>query len=416
MQPIRTLGVDDYLRAGTALREKRRLPAAIACYERAVELAPDNSSARYLLGNALLQDKRYLAAEQELRRTIDLDPAFHAPVHDLGLLRLERGDLDGALRWFDQAINLSTVGNESRLDRALCLLMRGDWAEGFEEYESRTAFLPSLYPDDGIPRWEGEPVNMLRVVAEQGAGDIIQFSRFLWTAAPFCDELIFVVNQEMMDLFKDHPCVDVLAPKTDKLPAADATIPLCSLARLADIAVDRCPQDPGWFIERGVAAGVAVEECEWKPLKIGLCWAGNPGHGHDHERSIALDYFVPLMGRRSRQFYSFQVGQRANDIALAGAQPLLFDLAPRLTSWSATAGHLLAMDLVITVDTALAHLAASMNIKTWLLVGSTPDWRWLTSGERTPWYPTMRIFRQPVPGDWRLAIMLVGEALDRLNT
>lgn len=421
MTEIKTLSARDYVQCGTALRQKRRFAAAIACFERAVELEPDEAAWHFLLGNTwLVSGDGWWRGEHHLVTALRLDPDMHAAVHDIGMCRLEAGDLVAAAAYFRCAMSLAPDAHESHLDLALTQLMAGQWPEGFEHYDARLDLLPEQYAKPkGMSLWRGEDLAgcTLYVTAEQGIGDTIMFARFLAWASTRCRKLIFDIQPELFGLFSRYGAICELRPKGEPVPKGGYWTPLCSIPRWHKTTVGTVPPDPGYLralaLEVAGARGLTVPECPWKPLKIGLCWSGNPAHGHDHERSIALDHFLPLMGTRRRQFYSFQVGHRARDLDLAGAAPLIYDLSPGLHSWEVTAAALLQMDLVISVDTAIAHLAAAMNIPTWLIVGRTPDWRWMRKRTDSPWYDSVHVLR--ANNGWADLVLDLGAALDKYD-
>lgn len=415
MGEIKTLTADQYASACMSLRQKRRFPAAIACARRAVELDPAQAAWHFLLGNTLLLNGDYDAAEAALEEAAEIDPKNYSPVHDIGMCCLERGDLPVAISYFRYALKLNPTVPETRMDLALAHLMAGSWRKGFEEYDARMDLLPAQYPQPAeMTPWQGQDLTgkTLFVTAEQGIGDTIMFARFLDWASSQAAKVIFEVQAELFGLFIGYCKICELRAKGSPvpLPKADYWIPLCSLARWSGVTANTVPPDPGFLRSVATMIPVHVPECDWRPQKIGLCWSGNPAHGHDHDRSIALEHFLPLMGERKRQFYSFQVGHRAKDLELAGAQALLYDLSPTLNTWEVTAGSLLKMDVVISADTAIAHLAAAMGVPTCIVVGKVPDWRWGLTGGTTPWYPSAELVRSR--GDWVGAIGEIEAILD----
>lgn len=414
MTEIKTLTADHYARACMNLRQKRRFPAAIACARRAVELEPEHSAWLFLLGNTLLLNGDYDEAEAALAEAAEIDPRNYAPVHDIGMCYLERGNLPVAISYFRYALKLNPTVPETRMDLALAHLMSGRWLRGFEEYDARMELLPAQYePPPNTPIWKGQPLagKTLLVTAEQGIGDTIMFARFL--GLPNAGHVILEVQPELYQLFVKYSGICELRAKGAPEPRAKADYwtPLCSIPRWTNVTAEKMPADPGYLRALALKIPVFVPECEWRPRKIGLCWSGNPAHGHDHDRSIALEHFLPLMGTRENQFYSFQVGHRAKDLELAGAEALLYDLSGALNTWEVTAGRLLKMDMVISADTAIAHLAAAMGVPTCIVVGKVPDWRWGLTGKTTPWYPSARLFRSD--GDWDRAIAAIGDMLDK---
>jgi hypothetical protein len=397
----------DFARLGAQLQARGRYPAAITCYRRAIALDRDNAVLWNRLGHALWRDRRYEDAEEAIKRAIALDPEDERvraeSRHWLGSVYADQGRIGEAIATYNDALELSPNSADVKLDRALTFLLGGQLRTGFREYEARIEHLKANYPDMPMPRWRGEDVmtKSVLVMAEQGIGDIIQFSRYLPWLAARCAEVIFLGPLELAPLFEPWPrhIIAQYVARGHWIPKADFYVPLCSLALLHNTSIEKVPGDPGYFGEARSRA-VHVPQPAKPRLKIGICWAGNPMHGRDRDRSIALERFVELAADDSIQLYSFQVGQRAGDIDIVGAQPLIHDLSRHLTDWSATAGALWGMDIVISVDSAVAHLAGALGVRTLLLVSRSPDWRWGLKDCDTPWYPSMTIFRQEQIGDW----------------
>lgn len=396
MPEIRRLTAEEFCRCGAALAERHRLDAAIACFQRAVDLEPEKAENWYFLGTGYLRDGRYDRAADALNRSRRIDPDFHGSAHQLGMVYCDVDDFTESIRWFNRAAELNPGASDIELDRSLALLRAGIWDQGFYEYEARLKHLPHLFPKTNLPMWRGEAFDgTIHVYAEQGAGDIIMFSRYLaWLGERYKGDIVLDVPPEIRRLFMGWPGITVKPRDKDKKVEADCWIPMMSLPRLAGTTVDNVPADPGWF--KGAFPPYLVDFL--KPaegvLKVGICWAGNPMHSHDRSRSVALEHFLQIASNPKIQLYSFQVGQRAGDIKLVGADPLVYDLGAQLTSWEVTAAALQHMDLVISVDTAVAHLAGALDVPVWLLLPPVADWRWLTRRSDTPWYPHMRLVRR----------------------
>lgn len=415
MSDIRQLTADEFCGCGVALANRHRTAAAIVCFQRAVDLDPQSAAAWYFLGKTYYDDGCYSLAEDALYRSRRLDPAFPGAPHQLGTLFGDLGKFDEAMRWYDEALRLKPNAPDILLDRALTLLMAGRWKEGFDGYEARLKHLPQLYPKTDLPLWQGEPLinKNLYVYADQGIGDIIMFSRYLSWVGGLPEHVLFDVPAEVLPLFKTWKLATLRLHQrnTPLTVKPDCWIPLSSLPRMFGTTADTVPPDHGMFRDWIDPSLVDFPKPPDSVLKVGICWSGNPMHGQDRSRSIALEHFLPLAANPRIQLYSFQVGHRAGDIKLVGADPLIYDLGSQLTDWVATAAALRHMDLIISVDTAVAHLAGALDIPVWLLLPEVADWRWLTRRSDTPWYPHMRLIRRQRQSDWKGVLQVVAQQL-----
>jgi len=403
---------------GVVLRRQGRRPAAIACYRRAVALKPADPTHRSNLGNVLRDLGRLEEAVAESGRAVELVPDSAGALHNHGLVLQDLGRHDDAIAAFDRAIALEPTGPNYQWDRALNLLMKGDLAAGFVEYEVRWK-LPQ-HPPARIPapEWRGEPLTgrSLLLHPEQGFGDTIQFARYApMVKAKGAGRVILVCQPALVRILSTIEGVDQVLAQGSPLPTYDLHAPLLSLPRLfgttlatvpAPISYLRAPTGPGFELERPPGTRLAV----------GLVWAGKPSHRNDHNRSCPLAQFLALMGDPRIAFYSLQKGPRAADIVETGAATILRDLSRHLEDFADTARAIQQLDLVITVDTAVAHLAGALGRPVWVALPAAGDWRWIRGREDSPWYPSMRLFRQERLGAWEEVMSRMSEALSRLAT
>lgn len=407
-----TLTARDYASSAEILLNRHRYVPALVCAQRAFAMESNNAVVCFDLGNALYCNQQYVEAENYLRQSLNIDSTMYAAWHTRALNAMCLRAFDIMEHCFDRLIAIRPHQAEPLVDRALARLYRGWWREGFLDYEARITWRPSFYPHCGLPRWNpGESGQHVWCYQEQGGGDIIQFARYLPWLAQQCKAVTFDAPPEMMKLLGGlFPNITLRQWQPTKAPK-DATcyVPLGSLPLHHGTTPDSVPPNPLNFRHKGVAQAVNFPDPPQGSTKVGICWAGNPVHGRDAERSVALEKLLPLANDPDVQLYSLQVGRRGDDINLIGAQSLVYDLGKELTSWEITAGALCHLDLVISVDSAVAHLAGAMGIRTWLLLPEPADWRWGHSGSQTPWYPSMRLFRQEVPGDWTTPISKILE-------
>jgi tetratricopeptide (TPR) repeat protein len=427
--------------AGVLLRRQGAQDAAIQRYRQALAAAPDHVDAGWNLGRALLDRAEADEAYLHLRRAAALRPGWER-WHGLGRACQARGDLagaeaayaralaakpdaaetlnnlantlqaggrlDAALVMQDRALALAPGQADMRYNRALLLLLMGRWVEGWREHECRwqAAGFGSPRRVFDSPAWDGRPLpgGTLLLHWEQGLGDTIQFVRYAAAARRRVGRLVLEAQPPLVPLLRGLPGVDAVVAAGDALPRCDAHAALLSLPHLLGEAEPA--RMPPYLV-----AGPTIRRQGTGPL-IGLVWAGNPKHLNDRNRSIPLAVLAPLLAISGLHWVSLQVGPRVADIAAAGLADRLPDASPGLVDFAATAAVLAQLDLLITVDTAVAHLAGAMGRETWLLLPFAPDWRWGTMGDRTRWYGSMRLWRQPAPGDWPA---LIGPLCDSLH-
>ena len=403
---------------GVLLQRTGRLDEAVACYRRALELRPDYAEALNNLGTALHERGLLGDAMDCYDRAIAADPA-HVDAHkNRTAAPLRDGRVAEALEAADRAAAGPGYAL-ARANRADVLLRQGDLERGLPEMEWRLA--TPAFPPRGFrqPRWEGADLagRTLLVCAEQGHGDAIQFVRYVPMVRERGGRIVLECHEPLVRLMRSSELADEVVPlqpggRVDV--GFDAYIETMSLAAVFRTTLDTIP--------RRVPYLRAPQECRevWKRrlggargLKVGLVWAGNASHPSDRTRSIAAMEFARLREVEGAAFYSLQKGEAASQVsALAEALPIE-DIGPELHDFADTAAAIECLDLVITVDTSVAHLAGALGIPVWTLISKVPDWRWMLDREDTPWYPSMRLVRQTAAGDWRSAMDRIVDNLAR---
>lgn len=408
---------DAYNNLGVALRVRGKFAAAVACYRRALGIRPDNSGTWSNLGNVLRDLGRLEEAVAAHQRAVSLAPRSAEAVYNLGLVLKDMGQTDTAIACFVRTLEINPEHVDCHWDRALTHLMRGDLERGFAEYEWRWRRPDS--PPRGFPQplWDGSDLEgrTLLLHQEQGLGDTIQFVRY----APMIKErgatVIVECQPELARLFSGAPGVDMVAIRGGPLPAFDTFAPMMSLGRIFGTTLETIPAPiPYLFAPDLHSAHLAV--APGTRLNVGIAWAGKPTHRNDRNRSCPFFHFIELMDTPGVAFYSLQKGERAADLRDAACEALVADAGAVLHDLLDTAAVVEQLDLVITVDTALAHLAGAMGRAVWVLLPYVPDWRWLMGRDDSPWYPTLRLFRQERPGDWAGVFLRVREALEATTT
>jgi len=394
------------------LRNKGDINAAIAAYRQAIALNPTWADAHSNLGLALKDKGEVDAAIAACRKAIELKPD-HAEAHNnLAVALRERGDLDEAIAEWNRAIAIRPDYADAHFNLALGLLLKGDWQRGWEEHEWRwkVSRLPPPRPFSQ-PCWKGEDVKRKTVLihAEQGYGDAIQFLRYVPMLAERGARVIVEVQPELKRLADGLPGAAQVVERGAELPKFDFYCPMVSLPRGFATTPETIPAGMPYLSADAKITERWRTKFEGSPpaLKVGLAWAGSPTHRNDRNRSIALSQLSPLANVKGAAFFSLQKGAAA----IRTADFCMIDWISDLTDFAETAGLIANLDLVISVDTAVAHLAGAMGKPIWMLLPFMPDWRWLRDRSETPWYSRMRLFRQKRRGDWNAVIAEVAAAL-----
>jgi len=415
---------DSYNNIAVLLKGMRRLPAAVACLKRAVRLAPSSGSLWSNLGNLLWMSLEFDAARAAFQRALELEQKRPETYHNLGLLQFSLGDYRAAVECYDRSLLLNAGNTLVMWDRSLALLAGGDLARGFAAYDARFDLNdPSMGFDlklravrsIPLPLWQGEDLRgkTLFVYAEQGLGDTIQFARFLSVAAQRGARVIFDCQPELVRLISSVAGVAELRPQfqSNPLPAADFHVPLLSMPSRLGITLATIPNTVPYIAAPLAVIGPSVRRPRETRLAVGIVWAGRPDHTNDHNRSMTLEDLFPLADLPGVALYSLQMGPRADDIAAVSATPLIHDLKPQIQDFADTARLIQQLDLVICIDTSVAHLAGALGRPAFVLLPYTPDWRWLGRREDCPWYPSLRLFRQASLRDWKSVIARVCDAV-----
>ncbi|MSP90043.1 MAG: tetratricopeptide repeat protein [Alphaproteobacteria bacterium] len=395
--------------------------AALGPIERACAIDPALGVLHSARATALRLQERMDDAAAAYRRAVMLDPSHAPTLFNFGNLHLAVANPAGAADWYGLALALRPDDPEYRWNHALALLSAGQYAQGWRAYEWRWRWPGFSEPSRSwaAPAWEGTGLGKRTILlhAEQGLGDTIQFIRYAPQVRRRCGRVVLQCQPELIRLLQGYPGIDALVRNGEALPAHDAHAPLLSLPRIFHTELETIPPPLA-----SAAARPAFDlPLSGKALRIGIAWAGNPKHGKDRQRSVEPGRFAALAALPGIQLYSLQVGPRAPELAAIPGRDAIVDLAPRLTDFADAAAAIDALDLVIAVDTAIAHLAGTLGRETWILLSYAPDWRWLTQRDDTPWYPSVRLFRQRAPGDWddvfaRVAAALTARMAERAQT
>jgi Flp pilus assembly protein TadD len=385
-----------------ALKAQGLLAEAITHYQKAINLQPNSAQFHYNLALVYQEQGNLPAAENSYLQSIAFQPNYAAAYNNLALVQTFQGKINDAIDSFDKAIELQPDFAEARRNRAETLLLMGEFPLGFAEYEWRwRLYQPDQLPDFSTPAWDGLPLEgkTILLYAEQGLGDTFQFIRYASLVSDRGGKVIVACLPSQIELIKTVPGVQQVFSLDQDLPEFHTQAPLMSLPYLLGTTLDTIPASIP-YITASDSHNLHLETPPEKRLKVGIVWAGNPDNRHNLRRTSGLQPFIPLLKMPEIAFYSLQVGKNAQDIAQLPGDAQIQDLSPQLQNFSITAAVINQLDLVLTIDTSVAHLAGALGQKTWVVLPYVPDWRWLLHREDSPWYPTMRLFRQSSFGDW----------------
>ena len=394
---------------GTALNACGHPARACAALNRALSLQPGHAPSWLNIGNASAEMDDLAAAESLYRTAIRLDPALVEAHASLGYVLTKQGRLPEAIEACEAAIRVRPDFAQGHWNLAIALLTNGDLKRGFTEYEWRKRHrrYQADFPTLSGRRWDGSDPEgrTILVRAEQGYGDTIQFARYLSLIKAAGGIPILVCQAPLVPLLQFMPGVQV-ASSTQALPPYDAWIDQASLPHVFGTTVDTIPAGDA-FLQ---ADPVRVQA--WRTrlpggCKAGVVFTGNPKNPGDRRRSVPLDIVGRLPVVAGLTFVDLHHGASAGRLGLP-------DLTPWLTDYGETAALIENLDLVITVDTSVAHLAGALGKPVWILLPHAPDWRWLLLRSDNPWYRSVRLFRQPAPGDWFSVLAQVRSAISQL--
>mgnify|MGYP006276015421 CR=1 FL=1 len=399
--------------------------SAVECYRKAIEIDEGYVAAYINLGAAYeKQGNRGWLAEECYTNALRLRPDSAAATYNLACLLEKWGQIDKALNLYRKVVELRPEHAEARYSISNIELLKGDLKSGFKNYDWRMQMSEwqQKYPLFIFqkPMWQGEPFKgkTLLVHDEQGFGDAVMFIRYLPLIKELGGQTVLVTRKPLMNLVKNIPGIDRIVERSfdpGQLPAFDLYVFLLSLPGIFQTTFNTIPcQMPYLSADRAVQQKwetVIAQKEERKKYRIGLVWAGQPKHLNDRNRSIPLRMFLPLLHRPECVFVGLQKGERAEEAEDLPEEVQFINPGESFQDFSDTAAVIACLDLVLTVDTSVAHLAGAMGVKVWTLLPFNNDWRWLESGNTSPWYPTMTLFRQKGPDRWEEVINRVAEEL-----
>ncbi len=384
---------------GIALEQNGQVENAIACYEKAIKIKPDFLAAFNNLGNSLQKQLLFQNAITIYQQAIDQNPNFAEAINNLGHALQEIGQLEDAIASYEKAITIKPDYADAHLNFSLSLLLRGDLIQGFREYEWRWEVRKHESRNYYQPKWDGYNLQGKTIFLhlEQGLGDMIQFIRYIPLVKEKGGRIIVECYPHLLKLFSQISGIEQWVIYGGQIPHFDVYASLMSLPHILGTTLANIPA-PIPYLRGDIFTSSFIFPSS-SLLKVGIVWSGSVAHNKNYQRSCALTKFTQLLDIAQVSFYSLQKEVSEGDRALLH-QTNIQDLSQYLGDFTDTAAIISQLDLVITVDTSVAHLAGAIGKPVWLLLSYIPDWRWLLEREDSPWYPTMKLFRQPSLGDW----------------
>lgn len=410
---------DFFNNLGNVLNRQRRWEQAADAFGKALALRPGFADAMSNLGGVLVDLERYAEGIAWCHRAIEVRPNYSSPCHNIGQAMLLQNRPAEALPWLDRALRLRPDDAQAHFTRAMVLLTLGRMREGWQEYEWRWKWdgFTALRRNFPQPLWDGTPLNGKTILlhAEQGYGDAIQFARFAPQVAQRGGKVLILCPSGLKHLLQSVHGITRIVGEDEPLPPFDVQLPMLSLPHVLGIELQSIPSQVPYL------SAPAEQRSLWRDklgaetvLKLGLVWAGSSSHANDRNRSVRLSQLMPLTHIPGIKLFSLQKGEQAAELANLAPGISMVDLGSQVQDFAQSAAVVEQLDLVISVDTAMAHLAGALGKRVWTLITWHPEWRWLCDRLDSPWYPTMRLFRQPSAGDWQSVINQVAVELRQL--
>lgn len=388
---------------GIALRQQTKYLAAVACYRRAIEFEPNDPVYHGNLGNVLKDLGRFPEALAAHEVAVGLRPTDAGSHHNYGVALRETALMEEALAEFETACRLDPENPIFEFDRALALLYLGRFSGGWSAFEWRWKVGEITKPDLKVREWKGEDFQgkTLLVYPEQGYGDSILASRFLPLVKRRGGAVCLMCKPPLQRLFKDLEGVDRLVTDTRADIRFDLQCAMLSLPGIFKTTFENVPSPARLHIpeESRNKARSLVSPTDDR-FKVGIVWSGSVTFKNNASRTTTLDRFLQLAGIPGIRFYSLQKGPLESELRETGANAVIPDIGGRVEDFADTAAVIERLDLVIMTDSAVAHLTGSLGRPVWNLLSFVPYWLYLLEGEQTPWYPSMKLVRQPRFGDW----------------
>ena len=411
--------VSAYNNLSLLLMDTRRWDEAEKVLRQAVQLSPKTAELHNNLGSVYLETGRPRQAETSFRQAVKVTPSFAEAHYNLGCLFKSLGRLEAAEDSLRRALKWQPQYADAQFALATLYLLRGQFTKGWQSYNA-LRMRQHAARAASLPRWQGEDLTGKRLLLfyEQGFGDTLQFCRYIPQAAAQADQTTVWVQPQLQRLLQaSWPQLDFYCGEEAPAQEFDYACALPNLPMVFSADNDTLSGVP--YLK--APAADCLQKATWlkdpttaDTFKIGLVWAGNPQHHNDSNRSLPLSSLSPLFSLSGISWISLQA-QIPAESTTAWPESLL-DASGQLQDFAATAALLANLDLIITVDSAVAHLAGALGKNTWTLIPFAPDWRWQLKRTDSPWYASMRLFRQPKPGDWQTPLAAIRQELEKYET
>jgi FKBP-type peptidyl-prolyl cis-trans isomerase 2 len=406
---------------GVAFQEKKEIDKAILYYEIAIGLNQELVEAQYNLGIAYKDKSLFEEAEICFQRVLQLKPDHSGAYYNFGNILVAKGLFNEAIQYYERAIELNPDYPEAHWNIALLNLLLGNFNEGWKGYQWRWKLKDVVVKRNfSQPLWDGSDIKGRNILlhAEQGFGDTIQFIRYVPLVAQRGAKVILECQKELISLLKSVEGIHQVISYGESLPDFDTYCPLLNLPSIFNTTLENIPSEIPYITADASLVKKWHEKVnhDTSKRKIGVAWAGEKIYKNDSFRSCSLEMFSALDLSDEITWYSLKKGSPATQAEYSPKGMKLIDYTVEMYDFSDTAALMYNLDLIITVDTAVAHLAGALGKPVWTLLPFVPDWRWMLNREDSPWYPTMRLFRQPAIGEWKPVLEKVADALKKFIT
>ncbi len=401
-----------YSNMGICLRAQGKLAAAVSCYRRALVLQPDDAVILTNLGNVLRDMDDFQPAISALGRALTIAPNMPRVLFNMALALRDVGEVDKAIACLAKAMVDNPEDIACHVEIGFSFLMNGDLARGFAHLEWRTALAEYRQAMPQVAMWDGKPLagKTILVYQDGGLSDAVLFARYISKLKDFGANVVLECHAKAADLLSTVQGVDKICIAGKQRPDFHVHAPLMSLSHLLG-GSDQILSEKIPYIKVGQAQPVNLPPKAGLQTRTGLCWAPDMVRANARDRSCRLEDLLDLVTVPGVTAFSLQGGQRAGDLATVSCPALITDLSTQIENLADLAGAISQLDLVICVDGVTAHIAGALGKPTWVLLPFTTDWHWNPLAQTSVWYPHMRLFRQPRPGDWASVVDEVKQAL-----
>lgn len=383
-----------YYCLGLSYDIKGKYNEALDFYKKAVNLEPKLVDAYNNMGIIMQKQGQFKEAIDFFKKAIEIEPNYAEVYSNMGLTYREYGMIENSISSYKKSLEINPNLIDAHVNLALSLLLKGDFINGWKEYEWRKKHLPYIFSK---PFWEGSDLSSKKIFiyTEQGFGDSIQFIRYIPLVYELGAKIILMCQKELESLFRNIKGIEELLTFGEPFPDFDFHCPLLSLPYIFNTDSESIPNNVPYLFPELLKIKKWSEKVrsDNRNLKVGLSWSGK-----NHANHISL--FSPLLQLSNVTFYSLQKGEAASQVDNSPYNTKIVNLSNEINDFSDTAAIIENLDLVITIDTSVAHLAGALGKEVWTLLTYVPDWRWMLNRKDSPWYPTMRLFRQTSLGNW----------------